>query len=222
MSPPSIRAFYGYFFLQCFDRIIIDDVLTAAFTIVNRNWHAPNTLTGNYPVTTIANHVEDTIMAPFRNPLYLIVDCIKSLLTVPIYRGEPLFCSTVDNRVFTTPAVSVLVTQARFMKQCIVVRQDFDYRHLCIVDFYASQWEFSIAITIVVHLFSVVTSFINKRYDRKFSFAFLVITHNDIKVIFTVCRSCMYATSTCFECYMVTTQYCSITFYEWMFELSQF
>ena len=102
------------------------------------------------------------------------------------------------------------------------MRQDFNYRHFCIVDFYTSQWEFSITITVVVHLFSVVTSFINKRYYRKLSFAFLVITHNDVKVIFTVCRSCMYATSTCFKCYMVTTQYCSITFYEWMFEFSQF
>ena len=179
-------------------------MLAAAFTIVNRNWHAPNTLTGNYPVTAIAHHVEDTVMAPFRNPLHLIVDRIKRLLTVTIYRGEPLFCSAVDDRIFTTPAVSVLVTQARFVKQCIIVRQDFDYRHLCIVDFYTSQWEFGIAITVVVYLFCVVTSFINKRYDRKFSFAFLVITHNDVKVIFTVCRSCMYATSTGFKCYMVT------------------
>ena len=144
-------------------------------------------------------------MAPFRNPLYLIVDCIKCLLTISIYRGEPLFCSTVDDRVFTTPAVCVLVTQARFMKQCVIVRQNFDDRHLCIVNFYASQWEFSIAITVVVHLFCIVTSFVNKGYNRKLCFTFLVITHNDIKVIFTVCRRCMYATSTCFECYMVTT-----------------
>ena len=180
-------------------------MLATAFTIVNRNWYAPNTLTGNYPVTAVANHVENSVVAPFRNPLHLIVDCIKCLLTISIYRGEPLFCSTVDYRIFTTPAVSVLVTQARFVKQCIIVRQDFDYRHLCIVDFYTSQWEFGIAITVVVYLFCVVTSFINKRYDRKFSFAFLVITHNDVKVIFTVCRSCMYATSTCFKRYMVAT-----------------
>ena len=197
-------------------------MFTTAFTIVNRNWHAPNTLTRNYPVTTVAHHVEDAVMAPFRNPLHLVVDCIKRLLTVPIYRGEPLFCSTVDDRVFTTPAVSVLVTQARFVKQCIIVRQDFNNRHLCIVDFYASQWEFSIAITVVVYLFSVVTSFIYKGYDRKFSFSFLVITHNDVKVVFTVCRRCMYATSTCFKCYMVATQYSGCTFYEWMFEFSQF
>ena len=161
-------------------------------------------------------------MTPFRNPLYLIIDSIKCLLTVPIYRGEPLFCSTVDYRVFTTPAVSVLVTQARFMKQCIIVCQDFNNRHFCIMDFYASQWEFSIAITVVVDLFRVVTSFINKRYDRKFSFAFLVITHNDVKVIFTVCRSCMYATSTSFKCYMVTAQYSGATFNKWMFKFSQF
>ena len=180
-------------------------MLAAAFTIVNRNWHAPNTLTRDYPVTAIANHVENTIMAPFRNPLYLIVDCIKCLLTISIYRGEPLFCSTVDDRIFTTPAVSVLVTQARFVKQCIVVRQDFNYRHLCIVNFYASQWELSIAITIVVYLFSVVTSFVNKRYDRKFSFAFFIVTLNDVKVVFTMCRRCMYTTSTSIKCYMITT-----------------
>ena len=100
--------------------------------------------------------------------------------------------------------------------------QDFDYRHFSIVNFYASQWEFSIAITVFVYLFSVVTSFVNKGYDRKLSFAFLVITHNNVKVVFTMCRSCMYATSTCFKCYMVATQYSRITFYEWMFEFSQF
>ena len=100
--------------------------------------------------------------------------------------------------------------------------QDFDYRHFSIVNFYASQWEFSIAITVFVYLFSVVTSFVNKGYDRKLSFAFLVITHNNVKVVFTMCRSCMYATSTCFKCYMVATQYSRITFYEWMFKFSQF
>ena len=179
-------------------------MLATAFTIVNRNWHAPNTLTRNYPVTAVANHVENAVVAPFRNPLHLVIDCIKRLLTVPIYRGEPLFCSAIDDRIFTTPAVSVLVTQAGFVKQCIIMRQDFDYRHFCIVNFYASQWEFSIAITVVVYLFSVVTSFVNKRNDRKISFTFLVITHNDVKVVFTVCRRCMYATSTGFKCYMVT------------------
>ena len=106
------------------------------------------------------------------------------------------------------------------MKQCIIVRQNFNNRHLCIVNFYASQWELSIAITIVVYLFSVVTSFVNKRYDRKLSFTFFVVTLNDVKVVFTVCRSCMYATSTSFKCYMVTAQYSGFTFYEWMFEIS--
>ena len=178
-------------------------MLATAFTIVNRNWHAPNTLTRNYPVTAVANHVKDAVMAPFRNPLYLIVDCIKRLLTVPIYRGEPLFCSAVDNRVFTTPAVRVLVAQARFAEQCIVVRQDFDNRHLCIVDFYASQWELSITITIVVYLFSVVTSFVNKGYDRKLNFTFFIVTLNDVKVVFTVCRSCMNATSTSIKSYVI-------------------
>ena len=42
-----------------------------------------------------------------------------------------------------------------------------------------------------------------KGYDRKFSFAFLVITHNDVKVVFTVCRSCMNAPSTSFKCYVI-------------------
>ena len=161
-------------------------------------------------------------MAPFRDPLYLVIDSIKRLLTVTIYRGEPLFCSAVDYRVFTTPAVCILVAQARFMKQCIIVRQDFDNRHLCIVNFYASQWELSIAITIVVYLFSIITSFVNKGYDRKLSFTFFVVTLNDVKVVFTVCRRCMYATSTSFKCYMVTAQYSGFTFYEWMFEISQF
>ena len=205
MCPPCVGTFYSYFFKQCRHSVVIDDVLATAFTIVNRNWHAPNTLTRNYPVTAVANHVKDAVMAPFRDPLYLVIDSIKRLLTVPIYRGEPLFCSAVDNRVFTTPAVRVLVAQARFAKQCIIVRQDFDNRHLCIVNFYASQWELSIAITIVVYLFSVVTSFVNKGYDRKLSFAFFIVTLNDVKVVFTMCRRCMYTTSTSFKCYMITT-----------------
>ena len=109
VCPPCVGTFYSYLFKQCRHSIIVDDVLATAFTIVNRNWHAPNTLTRNYPVTTVANHVEDAVMAPFRNPLYLVIDSIKRLLTVTIYRGEPLFCGAVDNRVFTTPAVCVLV-----------------------------------------------------------------------------------------------------------------
>ena len=136
-------------------------MLSTMVAIVDRNRHTPRTLTRDNPVPTICDHVINAVMTPFRNPLYLLVDGFQCFLTVAIHRGEPLFCSTIDNRIFTTPAMGILVTNIAFLYQRTIVSQDFDHWYFCIVDFNTSQWLFCITIARFIYFCNVTTSSIN-------------------------------------------------------------
>ena len=115
------------------DGFIVDDVFAAVFAVEDRNRHAPDTLTGNAPVTAVVDHIVNAVMAPGRNP-FDRVDGIEGFLAEAVDRSEPLFRSAVDDRFLATPAVRILMAERALGKEGAQFSQFLDDRYVRVED----------------------------------------------------------------------------------------
>ena len=116
VHPPCIGPFFSKHLLQMSDGFVVDDVFAAVFAVEDRDRHAPDTLTGNAPVTAVVDHVVNTVMAPGRNPFDRI-DSVEGFLAETVNRSKPLFRSAVDDRFLAAPAVRILMAESALGKE---------------------------------------------------------------------------------------------------------
>ena len=90
------------------DSLVVNDLRAAILTIENRNRHTPRSLAGNTPVAAVGNHIVNTVMSPRRNK-FNTVDFLQSLLAEAVNRGEPLRSRAEEGRIFTSPAMRILM-----------------------------------------------------------------------------------------------------------------
>ena len=84
LSPPCIAAFLAEEFRDSIDSLVIAYRLAAVLTVNNRYRNAPCSLTGDTPVTSVAYHALDSVLAPLRDPLNRL-DCLDSLVLEAVY-----------------------------------------------------------------------------------------------------------------------------------------
>ena len=184
LCPPCIGAFLAE---QCCNIVncgIVDNRLFAVLAVNNRNRNAPGTLTGNTPVTPVTNHALDTVFAPFRNPAN-VFNCLDCLILKAVYRAEPLFSSTVDNRLMAAPAVRILVDNFFCCQHCADFCQLCCNGTVCFIGIHAFKFAgFLCLAALCVHA------------DQN---ANIVIVLADFKVLYAIARCCMYTTGTAFQ-----------------------
>ena len=202
-DPPGVRTFFCKEFGYSFDGFFVDMSLTAFFTVEDRNWNTPSSLTGNTPVRTSAYHVFDTTFTPTRDPVDAF-DCFQSFLFEVIDRAEPLFGCTVNDRMFTSPAVWILMHDFFNSKHVTGFSQISSNHFVCFIG--GQTYEFACC-------FGHMTFCINRNNDTDF----WVAVYTNFKVFGTVTRSGMNTAGTAVESYMVTNDNQRITIHKWMF-----
>ena len=210
VSPPCIAAFFFEPVSNRVDGSFVNQMLTAVIAVEYRDRNAPYTLTADAPVMTVAYHVMDTLLAPGRNPLY-IVDRFQCFVTEAVDRSEPLRGCAENNRVFAAPAVCVLVLNVFFTQQAVQLSQIFQYRDISV--------EYKHALEAFACFFGQLALGINRAENRQ------LIFQAGFKVDIAMTGSGMYATSTGFGSYIVSHNYeraAVVVFRERMHAFSEF
>ena len=117
MDIPSVRTIFAEEVGSLLDSFIGNDRLAAVLAVEYRDRHAPCSLTGNTPVTSVVYHSLDTLFAPFRYPLNL-ADVFDSIILKALYGAEPLFSCSEKDRILTSPAVRILVDDLFECEKC--------------------------------------------------------------------------------------------------------
>ena len=190
MGPPCIRAFFAEQVGNCFDRLLVDVEFSTFFAVEDWNWNTPQSLTGDTPVGAVGDHVLDAAFTPSRNPfnLFDFTDCIFFEI---LHRAEPLFGCTVDDWVFTSPAVWVLMDNLFNRKQQVAVLQLFRNRF---VGFIGGQ----------TLKFACILGQLADVVHRHNDWNLRIVVDTNLKVLYTMSRRGMYTTGTGIQCDVVT------------------
>ena len=178
------------------------------FSIEDWEWHTPSTLTRDYPVTTVTNHVVKTNFTPLRME-FNFFNLIQNLLTEFRNRGKPLWHSTPDDWFLRTPVKWVWVWDFFFSKEQITEFFHNDWRHFIV------ELTFKIRTSIFHHDTTLINGYGN----------FKAISNTYVIVILTKTRSRMDDTCTWISSNVITKDNKLINFcIPWVFsdDLIQF
>ena len=184
MRPPGVGAFFGKQVGNGVDGVVIDQMLVTVFAVEDRDRYAPDTLTGNTPVVAVGDHIMDTCFAPGGNPLHVVGDSVQRFFTETVDRSEPLLGSTVDDGVFTAPAVCILMADIFFAEQTVEAGQIFDDGHVSVKDEHTGK--------IRACFGGQFTGAVHRADDGQ------VVSHAGLKVVGAVTGSGMDAAGACF------------------------
>ena len=95
------------------DQALLEQQRAARRAVEGDDRHAPDALARDHPLGPVGDHVEDALLAPFRDPPDVVADRVERATAQPVLveRDEPLLGGAEQRRVLAAPAVRIRVIE---------------------------------------------------------------------------------------------------------------
>ncbi len=186
---PCIRTLFAEQLRNRLDKVAVNDGLTAVLAVENRDGNPPKPLTGYTPVAAFANHGNNSLFTPSRQPSHA-ADGLNGVVLEAFHRAKPLLGGAEQNRFLAAPTMGILVNKLFHGKQRTGCLHVLCNRLVCIICSHSRANRSGF----ICH-YSVT---VNRHNDGK-----ILIVSADIEVVNTMTGCSVNAAGTAFKGYMV-------------------
>ena len=202
LDVPGVGTFLSKKLRNSLNTLFGNVFLAAILAEEDRDRNAPGSLTRDTPVTSVLDHADNSVLAPIRDPMYR-TDSLNSFILKLINRAEPLFGSSEEDGVLTSPAMGILMHNVLTCKERTGVLHMLKNSLICFIGGHSCKH---------ACIGSHITLVVNRNDDRDLG----IVINANLKVFKTVSGSGMNDTGTAFKGYVVAADYKRITVDEGM------